>query len=132
MSKSTITNFSRTFDLAFTAPLWNPLRVTITADCQGVLSAEINDVPAELETALIWLGRAQLAGHTEVVCEGAPFAGKPAAHRLHILLGELGYRHHYALAAEVLGRPVSSLANLRPAELALVSSYAHGQLGLVG
>ena len=56
--------------------------------------------------------------------------GKPAAHQLHIELGRLGYKGHYALASEVLGVEVTSLAALNAEDAATVRSYAYGQLGL--
>jgi hypothetical protein len=74
----------------------------------------------------IWLEAEVLAGDAVT----AQPAGKPAAHALHIELGRLGYRAHYALAAKVLERPVNSLAALTADELATVRSYAYGQLGL--
>lgn len=126
------TNISRTFDLAFFAPFWQPMRVTLTADCAGNQRAEINEQPADLEEAVRWMERAKLNGYVEMVTQSIPFAGKVAAHRLHVTLGSLGYKRHYEVAAEVLGRPVTSLAHLTGAELALVCTYAHGQLGLVG
>lgn len=62
------------------------------------------------------------------VLEAAPI-GKAVACALHRELGALGYKSHYALAAEVLGFPVPSLAALTTENAALVRSYAYGQLG---
>lgn len=71
------------------------------------------------------------ADRLEVVAEmleAAPI-GKAVACALHRELGALGYRAHYALASEVLGVPVPSLAALTAEDAALVRSYAYGQLG---
>lgn len=64
--------------------------------------------------------------------ETLPPIGKPTACQLHRELGQLGYRDHYALAGEVLGRPVPSLAALTATEADQVRSYAYGQWGLTG
>ncbi|OLV20131.1 hypothetical protein [Deinococcus marmoris] len=62
------------------------------------------------------------------VLEAAPI-GKATACALHRELGALGYKSHYALASEVLGVPVPSLAALTAEDAAVVRSYAYGQMG---
>lgn len=102
--------------------------VTLTRTAAGLV-ATVDGAPAALEGAVRLLeGAAQVWLQAEVLA--AQPVGKPAAHALHIELGQLGYRAHYALAAEILSKPVASLAALTADELATVRAYAYGQLGL--
>lgn len=126
------TNVRRTWQLAFVAPLRPDQQVTLQADCHGHQTAWIDGVTADHETAVRLLQDGLLCGTVTLISDEVPFAGKRAAHQLHRLLGELGFKDHYGLATEALGRPVSSLAHLSAPELVLVRSYAHGQFGMVG
>jgi len=79
------------------------------------------------------LAAAQLA-HQISYLDGIQFeaetVGNALAHELHKEMGRLKYGNHYATAAEVLGREVTSLAALTPEEFAVVRSYVFGQHGL--
>lgn len=126
------TNIRRHFALTFVSPLRQPQQVTLQADCNGVLSGWVDGEVVEAKVAIYLLADAQLCGNVERLADEVPFVGKPAGRQLHILLGELGFKDHYGMAAEALGRPVTSLAHLTRAELVTVRAYAHGQFGLVG
>ena len=107
--------------------------VTLTRDHGGRLSAVVDGENVGYGYAVGILNRASQVEKIEEAYLPSPtqLVGKPVAHRLHIELGRLGYRNHYALAGEVLGRAVTSLAALTAEEVKLVRSYAYGQLGLV-
>ncbi|SMB93199.1 hypothetical protein [Deinococcus hopiensis] len=105
--------------------------VTLARDHSGNLSAIVDGENMNFVEASRLLDRASQVEKIEEVILPAPAPiGNPAAHQLHRTLGRLGYRNHYALASEVLGRTVTSLAALTAEDAATVRSYAFGQLGL--
>ncbi|RJF69149.1 hypothetical protein D3875_22815 [Deinococcus cavernae] len=114
------TNVRRTWQLAFVAPLRPDQQVTLQADCHGHQTAWIDGVSADFDTAVRLLQDGLLCGTVTLISDEVPFAGKRAAHQLHRLLGELGFKDHYGLATEALGRPVSSLTHLSAPELVLL------------
>ncbi|SMB81662.1 hypothetical protein [Deinococcus hopiensis] len=89
---------------------------------QGGISASVNDKPVADAMAIL-----EGATHTRVLLDVIHPIGKPASHKLHIGRGKLGYR---ALAADVLGVTVTSLAALDTDQAATVRSCAYGQMGL--
>lgn len=116
---------------------WGISRQSVTLSRAYVgapLSAEIDGKPAALEQAVSIIRRATRATVTAETLEQLPAAapiGKQAARTLHVDLARLGFRKHYETAADALGRPVASLADLTAAESATVRSYARGQWGMV-
>ncbi|GGO19492.1 hypothetical protein [Deinococcus humi] len=103
--------------------------VTIARTARGLIATVDGVQVPVLEADRILRTAARVEVMSEVL-EAAPI-GKPAACNLHKELGALGYRSHYALAAEVLGKPVPSLAALSAEDAATVRQYAYGQLGRV-
>jgi hypothetical protein len=102
--------------------------VTLIRTESGLVAA-VNGAATTVDQAVRLLtGAEKVWLEAEVLA--APAVGKPTAHALHIELGKLGYKSHYALAAEVLSRPVTSLAALTADDVQLVRSYAYGQLSL--
>ena len=106
---------------------------TVTAEFDGTgYSATINGRPAELRDAFVLVTTAEKQGGLTLLEEVRPDTiGKKAAHVMHQELAHLRFADHYAVAADALGRPVSSLAALTAAEANLVYSYAYGQWGMV-
>ena len=103
--------------------------VILTRTPTGIV-ALIDGQPADVLAAdAILRGATTLIVQAEVL---EVVIGKPAACELHKVLGRLGFRDHYATAADALGRPVPSLAALTADEAATVRSYAYGQWGLTG
>ncbi|MBB5234512.1 hypothetical protein [Deinococcus budaensis] len=102
--------------------------VTLTRDGLGQLSATVDGQLRGYADATWILDNAT---RTELLHEILLPIGKAAACQLHRELGVLGYRSatHYALAAEVLGVSVPSLAALTTEEAALTRSYAYAQTG---
>lgn len=111
----------------------------------GPLSAEVDGWPDSVERAVNLL---KDAWKTEVLDEvlsdtpepeivptvsadayAQPAIGLRNAFELHRELGRLKVRDHYALAAELLARPVSSFATLSRTEEKMIYSYAYGQWG---
>ena len=92
------------------------------ADCAGELVAEL-ECP-QRKNGLCWPVQFTPAPAPDTI-------GKEAARVMHVELAHLGFRDHYAVAAEALCRPVSSLAALTAAEQNTVWSYARGQWGMV-
>lgn len=85
-----------------------------------------------LAQAAAYLGRpaAQALDAQPVSTPSAAPVGKATGRALHVELSRLGYREHYAAAADALGRPVPSLAALTAAEVKTVYAYAYGSLGM--
>jgi hypothetical protein len=102
--------------------------VTMTRTAAG-FRAEVNGQPATMQEADAILRNATRRTVTAEQLEPvpAPSIGKAAACELHRELGRLGFRDHYTTAAEVLERPVPSLAALTAEEAHTVRSYARGQ-----
>ncbi|MPY67818.1 hypothetical protein F8S09_14190 [Deinococcus sp. SDU3-2] len=123
------------------APLADALAILKRADRVTVLA----EVPATDPTAPLLTRRAERRAEVaRLTAEGVsaweamqqaartlpPVIGKAAARELHRELGRLGFRNHYATAAEVLERPVPSLALLSAEDAHTVRSYARGQWGM--
>lgn len=103
--------------------------VTLTADHNGTVTAQVNGTPAPVSDAariLNGAARVELI-REERTPEPAPTIGKPRAARLHRLMGRVGLpsAQHYALAAAALGEwaPLHSLATLTEQEARAV--WAH-------
>lgn len=119
----------------YTSQVWN-----VTAEGVSVTTAPSGFYPAvslgtlshahAAEVLALMGSRAESLPSAEVPAPARVTIGKAAARVLHVDLARLGFRNHYATAAEALGRAVSSLASLTPAESATVRSYARGQWGL--
>lgn len=106
--------------------------VTLSADADGKLSAEIDGEPqASIDRAVSYLNWAKTDGHLELLEEvrtpdsepltlAAPVIGKARAAKLHKIMGLIGLpsAQHYALAAAALGEwvPLPSLADLTERE----------------
>ncbi|EYB66953.1 hypothetical protein DEIPH_ctg060orf0033 [Deinococcus phoenicis] len=113
--------------------------VTLNADADGKLSAEIDGEPqASIDRAVSYLNWAKADGRLELLEEvrapdpepltlAAPVIGKARAAKLHKIMGLVGLpsAQHYALAAAALGEwvPVPSLADLTEREARTV--WAH-------
>lgn len=100
--------------------------VTISRTGQG-FTAEVDGQPVDVLEADQVLRNAD---RLELLAEVLPTIGKPAACNLHRELGRLGFKDHYATAADALGRPVPSLAALSPEDAYTVRNYARGQWGM--
>ena len=106
--------------------------ITLTRDHSGSLSAIVDGENVEYSYAEGLLNLSEAQKHTPELLEEViltPTIGKQAARALHIELGRLGHKNHYALAAEVLGKTVASLADLTEEEAVEVRSYGYGVLG---
>ncbi|MFB9991572.1 hypothetical protein ACFFLM_06275 [Deinococcus oregonensis] len=108
--------------------------VTLSADAQGVLTATVDGVQVDVQTADGILRWARADGSVTVLetvyaVEGISMG---EACNLHRVLGGFGFRGHCALTSELVGRPLSSLTELSSDEAAMVRSWAYGQYGLVG
>lgn len=105
-------------------------RSRYTGEIMGLIDG--NAVPLERAVSVILSADVVTKVYEEL--EQLPAAapiGNQAARTLHVDLSRLGFRDHYATAADALGRPVASLADLTAAESATVRSYARGQWGMV-
>ncbi|CAM3991453.1 hypothetical protein [Deinococcus frigens] len=100
--------------------------VTVSRTGQG-FAAEVDGVPVDVVAADRVLRNAD---RLELLAETLDTIGKPAACNLHRELGRLGFKDHYATAADALGRPVPSLAALTPVDAYTVRNYARGQWGM--
>jgi hypothetical protein len=100
--------------------------VTISRTAQG-FTAEVDGLPVSVLEADQIL---RAADRLELLAEVLPTIGKPAACNLHRELGRLGFKDHYATAADALGRPVPSLAALSAEDAYTVRNYARGQWGM--
>lgn len=114
--------------------------VTLSADHEGTLSAQVDGEAEAVEEAVRLLNRAKKDGRVELLEETRtpepeqpripltePTIGKARAARLHRIMGRLGLSsaQHYAIAAAALGEwaPVPSLADLYEREARVV--WAH-------
>lgn len=96
--------------------------VTLAADGQGVISANVNAQPMTEVAAVASLTRASRDGQVpllEVVRIGL---SRPAASRLHRDPALAG--NHDAVASAALGRVISSLTQVQPHEAEQVRGYA--------
>lgn len=119
----------------YTSQIWNVTAegVSVTTAPSGFYAAVSLGTLSHAQAAEVLAlkgTRAESLPSAEVPAASAQI-GKAAARVLHVDLARLGFRNHYETAAEALGRAVSSLASLTPAESATVRSYARGQWGLV-
>lgn len=134
------TNITRTFATVTNCRLDNIIidrithTVTLSADGQGVLTATVDGVQVDVQTADRLLCWAKQDGSVTVLetVRGVEGISKGEASNLHRVLGRLGFKNHAQVAADVLGRMVASFTQLSRDEARLVRSYAHGQMGLVG
>jgi YD repeat-containing protein len=141
-TKSPIRSIARTFTATSNARMDGVIidrfthTVTLSADAQGELTATVDGVATDWQTAdrlLCWARADGSVTVLETVRAGFPQGiSTGEAVNLHRVLGRLGFKRHYELAGEVLGREVGSFGHLSREDAALVRSYAHGQHGLVG
>ena len=114
----------------YTSQVWEVTaeRVTVYTAPAGVYPSVLlgTMTPAEALGILSRVCSAVLAFEPEQVRT----IGKAAAYELHKELGRLRYADHYATAAEVLERPVSSLAELTAEEAGAVRVYARVMRGV--
>ncbi|UQN10145.1 hypothetical protein [Deinococcus sp. QL22] len=109
--------------------------VTLTRNATGNV-ATIDGEATTMDQAVRLLKGAEIVWlQAEVLSPVAPMTdtlSKAEACDLHRLLGSFGFRNHYAVAEEMVGREVRSLTQVTADEAALIRSYAYGQFGLVG
>lgn len=100
--------------------------VTLSADGDGALTASINGETCPWARADEVLRAARRDGELTLLEEFRTTIGKPAASAIHREMGRLGVRHphHYAVAQVVVQRPITSLTQLQPHEVAAVLGYA--------